>query len=111
MKGQRVMLIRARPGSAGAVQALDTMRRWKRTPGGGLIFFHGPGLGHAAVGAGSAFAVIAGHGWDLRVCQAGWRRRNAGPPPTPFAPGSLVQFWDVALEAAELCSFGDGGDD
>lgn len=108
MDHQRVMLIRARPGSAEAAQALETAAQWARAPQSGLLFFHGPGLGQVASDGRSDFAVVAGSDWDLLVCRAGWRRLGKGPPPEPFAEGSLIQFWAAAAAAAEVRSFGCG---
>lgn len=106
MDHQRVMLIRARPGTAEALRALDIASGWAERPGSDLVFFHGPGLGHAALGNASEFFALAPGGLDLRVCRAGWQRLDQGALPEPFAAGSLIQFWHAALSAREVQSFG-----
>lgn len=109
MGHQRVMLIRARPGAVGSDRALDLAASWARAPASGLVFFHGPGLGHVALANSAAFSDLADAGLELRVCRAGWQRLEKGPLPEPFAEGSLLHFWDAALGASEVCSFGAGG--
>jgi hypothetical protein len=106
---QRVMLIRAGPKSVGAARALEIAAQWGRLPSASLVFFQGPGLGHVACGGASEFALLASGGrLQLRVCRTGWQRLGQGPLPPPFMAGSLVQFWDAALEALDLRSFGSG---
>jgi hypothetical protein len=104
---QRVMLIRACPQSVGAARALEMAAQWARRPGSSMVFFQGPGVRHADDGSASEFASLAfDGGLELRVCRTGWRRLSPVPLPPPFRAGSLVQFWNDALEAGELRSFG-----
>lgn len=111
MSHQRVMLVRARPGTVAAQRALETAAGWAGTQGLSLVFFHGPGLMHAAGAGSSGFSALGRRGVDLRVCQAGWRRLNKDSLPEPFMAGSLVQFWAAALGALEVHSFGAECDD
>lgn len=100
------MLVRARPGSPRADQAVALARRWASLSLPGLVFFHGPGLAHALPDGQSGFAALASDGLELVVCGAGWRRLDVGPVNLPFAEGSLLQFWNTALQAEAVRSFG-----
>jgi hypothetical protein len=81
-------------------------RQWSIEHARALLFFHGPGLEHARPGNRSDFATLAGNDLTLCVCRAGWQRLKCGEPPPPFFEGSLVQFWDAALAAETMRSFG-----
>lgn len=105
------MLVRARPATAGAQLALETAAGWAGKQGPSLVFFHGPGLMHAAGAGSSGFSALGRRGVDLRVCRAGWRRLSEDPLPEPFKAGSLVQFWAAAVGALEVISFGAERDD
>mgnify|MGYP006307277887 CR=1 FL=1 len=100
------MLIRARPGSAAADRALELAREWAKEPDSALLFFHGPGLGHALPTSHSGFGLLGCGHLDLRVCSAGWRRLGVGPVGAPFSEGSLLQFWEVSLRSVSVVSFG-----
>ncbi|MFW5816668.1 MAG: hypothetical protein ACOCVP_07400 [Wenzhouxiangella sp.] len=111
MSHQRVMLVRARPGTSEARRALETAAGWAVEQAPSLVFFHGPGLIHAAGAGACGFSTLGRRGLDLRVCRAGWRRLSGDSVPEPFTVGSLVQFWAAALGALEVRSFGAERDD
>ena len=108
MPYDEVMLIRCPPGTAAAERLLASLRD---RPGDRLfLFFHGPGLDWAvSEPARQTLTAIAGTA-PLRLCSAGWRRRQLGSVPSGWRLSSLVQFWDVADRAGQVIGFGALGD-
>lgn len=106
----RILLIRARPGSDASRLAQARAEDWRGSDGSLLVFFHGPGVEHAADGPPSAeWRRLAGwHGVVLAVCSGSWARRYDDDPPAPFVLSSLVGFWNHAVDAREVACFGVG---
>ncbi len=114
----RVVLVRCRPERAGAV----TARELESDFGGPrIVFFQGEGAGHGD----HRQAVVAWNGLAERfadtrliLCETSWQRRRlpdqdpAGAdsgefqPPPGWTIGSLVMFWDEALDGSEIDCYG-----
>lgn len=102
----RILLIRARPGSEAARLAREKAEAWE-DDGQVFVFFHGDGVEHADGDPSTAWRRLAGwHGVRLAVCSGSWSRRYEQPPSEPFALSSLVEFWNLAIDAHEVACFG-----
>lgn len=71
------------------------------------VFFHGEAVAAAAEdqaedwGGGDTPRPV-----KLLVCHAAWKRRFDQAVATGFESSSLVRFWQLAIDAGQICSFG-----
>lgn len=102
----RILLVRAEPGSAPARAALAAAGR--DTPAHRvLVFFHSRGVGHAVGAVADEWRMLAAHyGVRLEVCSTAWSRRHDALPPTPFEMSTLARFWHRAVQADRVACFG-----
>lgn len=109
---KQLYLVRARPGSVNAARALGQVRAALENPQSAVVvFFHGKGTLHAAVGPGCEWATLAAAGRvSLQVCNAAWQRRQGDGIPQPFVASSLVQFWHLAAALESVQCFGASSD-
>ncbi|RFF27640.1 MULTISPECIES: hypothetical protein [unclassified Wenzhouxiangella] len=107
----RILLVRARPGSDASLRGQRRVEAWRNEKARMLVFFHGEGVEHADGEPSTAWRRLAGwHGVSLAVCSGSWIRRHDQPPPEPFVLSSLVEFWNVAIDAREVACFGVADD-
>lgn len=103
-----LILVRAAPGSLEAERARRTVREIVAAARHDIIvFFHG----EAVAAAGDGQAADWGGGdtprpVKLLVCQSAWKRRFDQAVAAGFEVSSLVQFWQLAIDAEEIYSFG-----
>jgi len=103
-----LILVRSAPDSAATQQA----RREVQKARSGfrhevVVFFHGDAVAEAAAGriADWTGGEEAGSVKFL-VCQAAWKRRFDRSVATGFELSSLVQFWQLAIDADQVLTFG-----
>ncbi len=102
-----LILVRAAPDSGDGPVALQATLESVNAGITTAVFLHGPGVDWAL--------PAHAEGWNnpcrrsnllLQVCQTAWQRRHGDQLPQRFQFSSLVQFWNQALHARELISFG-----
>ncbi len=104
-----ILLVRATPGSAPAVDALNRASRMLRESSGELVvFFHGAGVEHACAPNAAEWSPLAARGARLEVCRAAWQRRHDDEPDSAFISSSLVSFWHRVASDHQLACCGQG---
>ena len=104
MPYQSVMLIRCPPAEQAAARLMAELA--SPTQASRLLFFQGPGLAWAYSEHARKLADRAGPQLSLKLCSAGWRRRQQPTPPAGWELGSLLQFWTAAETAEQVLGFG-----